>query len=334
MIRNQIYEYDNTVLACLGDPHLGKKFKSGVPLHRVGEREEMVKTDFRDSLLDRKHIDVHVCLGDLFDKSMVDYQTIFFAVRTYQEAAQKFPERKYFIIMGNHDMSRNAERFSSFDLFQEMVKNYPNIVVVTKPLVFERFGFIPYHPFKTSVEMFEDFEKETSAETVQAVFGHWDIDSFNSEMPHNIVPIQQIQTLPECLDIFTGHIHTPEDRDIGFNVQVHVIGSMQPYSFAEDPKAEFYKTVSLEELKTVDLRLFKDKCVRVLLLDGETLPEIDCLQLIGKKVGSESEDDIDVEMAAFDMNQLMQDELTKAGVVRQSTLDFINAEYDRLKSEE
>lgn len=335
MIRNKLFEYENCVIACLGDPHLGKKFKTGVPSNRAGERESLVLKDFRESLLDAREIDYHVCMGDLFDKSMVDYQTIFAAYHAYAEAADKFSRRTYFIIMGNHDMSRNVDKFSSFQMFAEMIRPFKNVIVVMKPIYSNGLGFIPYHPFKSSDEMIEDYKIEANNLPTLALFGHWDLDSFSSEMPHNILPIAKIAELGTGIDVYTGHIHNAEERDYPTDIHLEVVGSMQPYSHAEDPTSEFYVTLTMEQLYKVDPRTLKNMCIRVILKDGESLPDIDCLQLTGKREGDPEEDEeIDVEMVAFDMQSLMRDELQLAGVTDQKTLGYVFSEYDRLRAEE
>src|SRR4029078_2818152 len=86
----------------LGDPHLGRTFVHGVPLHRRGEREAMLWRDFAQSLSNvTTHL--HICLGDLFDRAAVSYHTIVSAARLYMHAAAKFPETKFIILRGNHD---------------------------------------------------------------------------------------------------------------------------------------------------------------------------------------------------------------------------------------
>jgi hypothetical protein len=76
---------------------------------------------------------------------------------------------------------------------------------------------------------------------------------------------------------------------------VTYVGSMQPLSFAEDPLAKLYLTMDLPTCLGSSEELM-NKCVRVLLNPGEELPtDIDCLQLVGKKVGQEDEEDLTVE---------------------------------------
>ena len=72
----------------LGDPHLGRKFVTGVPLDRRGDREKMQMEQFEDEVIGippGRHF--HVCMGDLFDKHTVDNKWVDFAYETYRQAA-------------------------------------------------------------------------------------------------------------------------------------------------------------------------------------------------------------------------------------------------------
>ena len=93
----------------LGDVHLGRAFVHGVPpLHRRGEREAMLWRGFAESL-SNVSTPLHICMGDLFDRAVVSYDTIVSAARLYTQAAAQFPQTKFIILRGNHDASRDAE---------------------------------------------------------------------------------------------------------------------------------------------------------------------------------------------------------------------------------
>ena len=49
----------------IGDPHLGRVFKTNVPLDRRGEREVMMQNQFWDEI--HSIDDLIVIVGDLFD---------------------------------------------------------------------------------------------------------------------------------------------------------------------------------------------------------------------------------------------------------------------------
>ena len=50
MKRNPILNFHNTTIKFIGDCHLGKTFKRGVPLSKYGLREESLFTDLKNHL--------------------------------------------------------------------------------------------------------------------------------------------------------------------------------------------------------------------------------------------------------------------------------------------
>ena len=138
----------------LPDPHMGKAFRTGVPLHRLGERERSQMTDLICSL-EQGEETYHVCTGDLFDRFAVPNHVLLAVYEAYSEAAVERPDREFFILRGNHDGSRDINRISSFELLALMLRPFKNITVISdKPAVHAGgLGFIPWHPFKDAEEM-------------------------------------------------------------------------------------------------------------------------------------------------------------------------------------
>ena len=120
-----------------------------------------------------------------------------------------------------------------------------------------------------------------------------------------LIPLAALSKITKL--VVTGHDHLP--REIEANgMRVIVTGSMQPYAFGEEPKDEadpMYVTLTLDQLEQQRNDL-SDRCVRVHLYPGETLPtDIDCLQLTAKKVTADGEEEsLDVDLGTFDMNAL------------------------------
>ena len=125
----------------LGDPHLGKRFVTGVPLHRRGEREESQWKDFERSIWTCT-TPVHVCMGDIFDKFIVPPEVVIRVATIYMEASK---DVEYFIILGNHDASRDQSRGSSFDLLQAILTPIKNVTLIRSAEGFEKdgIGFVP-----------------------------------------------------------------------------------------------------------------------------------------------------------------------------------------------
>ena len=266
------------IFETLGDPHLGRKFEAGVPVHRRGERERMQLEKFRQSLFNAT-AEVHVCMGDLYDKFIVPPEVVLFAAATYLEAANKNPNTTYVVLRGNHDVSRNVDKASSWDIFCALVDQRPNIIAVDEaPVVHENLVFIPYDPFG-----YDHLEEYLAGYVgIDTAFGHFDIVDFGGSnvAPTALLARYGIKTL------INGHDHLARELE-RHTVRVVVTGSMEPFTHAEDPTGSLYITTTLEELPSLDV---KDKNVRVLLQPGETLPEgLDCLSLVAKRVTVEEE---------------------------------------------
>jgi DNA repair exonuclease SbcCD nuclease subunit len=292
----------------LGDPHLGRRFVNGVPLHRRGDREKMVWNTFKNHLDDIGGVDAHVCMGDLFNLPRVDNAVVARAADEYQlcAALNNIP---YFVLTGNHDEMRDADFVSSFHLFTRIVDR--SIKVIRKEVQAHTIGdaqvaFIPWHPLKTAAEMVEEY-----ADVIQgadAVFGHWDVDR-RLEGSSNYVPAERLRELGVGV-IITGHDHVARETTVA-GVRTIVTGSMQPYSHSEDKDGDIYVTHTAEDalqLLTVEPRWFLDKSLRV---RGDWPHEIpDCLQF--QVVPAEGDLSVDealeqVRLQQFDMKQLWKE---------------------------
>lgn len=307
-------------LTILGDVHLGKKFVTGVPKHRVGEREVSVWKDFENSVINCT-TKYHVQVGDLFEAFIVPPEVV---LRAYEAYAVGNPNTLYFVLRGNHDASRDTNKASSFDLFTQMCEHLGNVIVIKDEVVqYSPFAFIPWHPFNSAAEQ----AKQLAGKQYEIVFGHFDLESFGGS-DHNLIPTKELVGVTPR--IVTGHIHTPKvfEQD---GIEVVVTGSMQPYSHGEDPEHKLYVSLTLDELKGQDL---SNMNVRILLKEGEEMPEIDCLSLTFKKIDQEEPDDvgdIEVEFEDFNIENLFTSCL-KDNQVGGSIADQINAKFRELKN--
>jgi DNA repair exonuclease SbcCD nuclease subunit len=289
----------------LGDPHLGKTFKTGVPVHRLGEREGLVQADFRANLVPRTGVTLHVCMGDLFDKFRVPEEIILFAANAYKEAAFKYPDVLYVIIRGNHDASRDVTLKSSFDVFSEIVSSLENIRVVSdEPETIGDQGkthcFYPWHPFINAKEMVELMLPPEAA----YVYGHWDIASFgeDSSSESNLIPLELLQNVTLAT---TGHYHVQQTKLMN-GVPVIVTGSMQPYSHSEDLDGTHYITVSKEDALLAPKAL-KNLNVRILLEQGEmSFGDLDCCSLTFKKLAAKDAPELVVDIDNFDIEDIFE----------------------------
>ena len=101
-----------TTFKILGDVHLGKVFVNNVPLNRRGDHEKIVWKEF-ERQLDPEGAEVHVNLGDLFDRPYVPYSVLDRAAQLYLNAARSHPDTEFVVLRGNHDASRDMEAVSA-----------------------------------------------------------------------------------------------------------------------------------------------------------------------------------------------------------------------------
>ena len=289
-------------LVCLGDPHMGRIFKTGVPLDRRGEREALQLDAFHLALNNfESTTTTHVCMGDLFDSYRVPEEIILTVAKAYKDAANSNPAVRYVILSGNHDLSRDRAKKSSFEVLEALLANIDNICIPTEPVVINGVGIVPWHPFKNS----HDLATQLTGD-MDYVCGHWDFLVFG-ENTDNAIPYAALAT--KCHNIITGHyhrrgIHTVTNEQQSFHVLI--AGSMQPYAHGEDVFETLYKTLTLtqaQEQLDVDPDCFKHICLRVEVLPDEVpLENVNCLALTHKRLSTQSQNTtLDVEADAFDL---------------------------------
>jgi DNA repair exonuclease SbcCD nuclease subunit len=131
-------EYNNKItnkILCIGDPHLGRVFRTGVPAHRVGEREEGQYAALRRLLNPTDPLITHiVIMGDLFDKFVVSPTVVLKAVELLQEASNTNSNIEYYVIPGNHDMTKDTSKKSSYELFYEVFNGH--IMITRNNIIF------------------------------------------------------------------------------------------------------------------------------------------------------------------------------------------------------
>ena len=319
----------------IGDPHLGRKFEVGVPLDRRGEREKNVIEDFQARVRSRD-MDLTICMGDLFDKFAVPPEIELAAIDAYTGISNK----EQFIIMGNHDGSRDKLKRSSFDVFCSKFEKSEKVrPVKDAPLFYQGKNgnyicIIPWDAFVNAEEMAQAAIKIWEAmkkPVVEAVFGHWDLEDF-AEFggdTTNLVPVQTLRQMTKM--IYTGHVHKATKKVIA-DVEIISTGSMQPYAHGEDSGTDVYETLTLEELRQRDPATLKNKCIRVALQEGEEMPnDIDCLQMTRlfkkKKPGEEAEE---VRVEQFDLDRLLNEALDEKEVPK-LVRDRITAKFAEMK---
>lgn len=266
--------YRDENVSVITDTHFGRTFKEGVSLDRRGEYEAKILDDFGEFLLHpQTNIVVHA--GDLFDTPEVNYEVLLKVYSKIRNAALENPLVCYYFIAGNHDLNRDDSKneHCSFRLLQILLKTERNVEFVLENLVVRRDNaVIDLFPWDYKNEEFKVFPE------ANYVIGH-----FNDPVPEAIANFKGIK--------LSGHFHKRHLTADG----TFFVGSFYPIAFGEESDNSEMITLTLNQYENMNNEELKNKRVRILLKEGETLPvEHDCLQLIGKKVNEEKDINLEV----------------------------------------
>lgn len=266
--------YRDENVSVITDTHFGRTFKEGVSLDRRGEYEAKILDDFGEFLLHpQTNIVVHA--GDLFDTPEVNYEVLLKVYSKIRNAALENPLVCYYFIAGNHDLNRDDSKneHCSFRLLQILLKTERNVEFVLENLVVRRDNaVIDLFPWDYKNEEFKVFPE------ANYVIGH-----FNDPVPEAIANFKRVK--------LSGHFHKRHLTADG----TFFVGSFYPIAFGEESDDSEMITLTLNQYENMNNEELKNKRVRILLKEGETLPvEHDCLQLIGKKVSEEKEVNLEV----------------------------------------
>lgn len=282
--RNPVLEIDGIRIGIIGDVHIGKTFRTGVPKDRLGERESMILSQLKDLL--RRPVNYTVIVGDLFDKIRVSNSDLYNLITIIEEALKEDPERIIVIINGNHDMPKETDRISSFQLFEKYFNSnsFKNLKIVSKHL---KQNFVSatddlllyFSHYNAFLSLDQEVPKEdfdfASCFKYKVAFGHWETIDFGSD---HFIDRDVPALVKDNFDVvITGHEHKPKLTLLD-DTPVLTSGSMQPYAYGEELPAEteFYCTLKTEEVNKCledNPDYFINSYVRILTQDGDNLPQ-------------------------------------------------------------
>jgi len=315
-------ELNGVPIRLIGDTHLGKVFQTGIPLDRRGEREESIWKQFEEELTAPGDEVYFIHVGDLFDKFVVPFKTIMRAADILDRAT-----RRVLILRGNHDASRDNDEVSAFDILEAIIGN-ESLVFIKEPTIIpldnndNYIGLVPWDPFNSPAVLVSRLAVQLEVEWMRglggrfsAVFGHWDVDPITANYG-NMIPMDELRGITDR--VYTGHVHTPQViyPMYGTGPEVTIVGAIQPMSHGEDPQGKIYKTMTLSQvaayLETNGPDSLRNNAVRILLGEGEELPNIDCLQLTAKP--KHEDDKIEVRFEQYDLETMFRKCFTDFGV--------------------
>lgn len=288
----------------IGDVHLGKRFKSkDIPLDKRGIREQILRLRFEQVIaraikqVQKGDYEGIVFMGDLFDSFCVSYEDILIAYNGLKKIPITTP---VVILEGNHDQSKNTDRVSAFQILEVLCRDIWNRFFVTNKRDWYYINnslFVPYLGKGVNSII-------TSPDKTIDIYGHFEEEDFpwlRNNFAH----------------VYSGHIHSPRQEG-----NLTVVGSIMPYTFAEDPTNTFMKTCTLAEYEAdVAAGTSSSRCYRLKLQAGEEMPDsatANCLQL--SRYSSEKaveQEDLSVNFESFDLEKLMHEALDTLGVFQE-----------------
>lgn len=305
-LRNPVITVNGLKIGIIGDVHIGKTFRTGVPKDRIGERESMILRQLTELL--HRDVDYTVLVGDLFDKVRVSNSDLYNLITIVETAVTAKPDVTFAIINGNHDMPKEVDRISSFQLFEKYFEkaSLPNLKIVSKHdsrniLVEPKFGVLLY---LSHYNAFSSLDEEIGNEIInqdlidsypyRIAFGHWETIDFGSD--HFIDRDVPKVILNQFNTVITGHEHKPK-LTILEDIPVLTSGSMQPYAYGEELNYEkdFYVTLKASEVKSKlkkDPDSFKNSYVKILIEKTDDLVDpFDCLGRTYKNVSVKKDEE-------------------------------------------
>lgn len=290
----------------IGDPHIGREFKSNVPLDRRGEREEMMLAELDKQLFAPD--DLIVIIGDLFDHWHIKFKYLDETLALFLEWQHRNPDKHLVILQGNHDYSPAGGVKGAFDVLELALLPYYNIHVVRRPETVCGVVFFPWEWGRSALEQLNDITLWTDT-----AIGHWDLVDYGGDTAH-LCPAVDLKA-HGVERIISGHWHVAGDYDVD-GVSVWCSGSMQPMTHAEDPEGKMYVTLSAEDYANADGEDFRDKYVRVLVGKGEDIsPPPTCLGFKMQTKGSEEQQEAErVSLGEFDIQNILDKHLKAKSV--------------------
>ena len=185
----------------IGDLHFGIKSNS------LSWLESQLKF-FKDQIfvaIEEKNIDRIIFLGDVSDiRYSVNQQIGIELKKLFREMLNKFNDKEFIIVAGNHDYYSPLEEFAEYTAYElmfgeEFYKCHPNLRVVQNDPYMDNDGnlFLPWYWTENPTHFDEILYNYDFSREVKAVYCHADLMTW---------PGARIGSLKGC-PVYSGHIH-------------------------------------------------------------------------------------------------------------------------------
>ena len=225
----------------IGDLHFGIKSNSLLWL------ESQLKF-FKDQIfveIENQNIDRILFLGDVHDvRYSINQQIGIELKKLFREMLDKFKDKEFIILAGNHDYYSPLEEFAEYTAYEvlfgeEFYKAHPNLKVISKDPYLDEYGnlFLPWYWTENSYHFDEILYNYDFSREVKAIYCHADLMTW---------PGARIGSLKGC-PVYSGHIH---DIHIDELSNLYNLGAAVALTFS-DVNQERYIYI-IEDYKIVD----------------------------------------------------------------------------------
>ena len=185
----------------IGDLHFGIKSNS------LSWLESQLKF-FRDQIfveIENQNVDRVIFLGDVHDvRYSINQQIGIELKKLFREMLDKFKDKEFIIVAGNHDYYSPLEEFAEYTVYEvlfgeEFYKVYPNLRVIQTDPYMDNDGnlFLPWYWTENPTHFDEILYNYDFSREVKAVYCHADLMTW---------PGARIGSLKGC-PVYSGHIH-------------------------------------------------------------------------------------------------------------------------------
>lgn len=223
----------------IGDLHFGIKSNSITWLES--------QLDFFDKqifdIIENKDIDKVIFLGDIHDIRYSVNQQIGIEIRNlFRKMLDKFSDKEFIIIAGNHDYYTPLEEFSYYNFYEllfgeEFCQCHPNLKIINKDPWMDSDGslFLPWYWTENTDHFDEILYNYDFSQDVKSIYCHADLTCW---------PGARIGSLRGC-PVYSGHIHFIVDDPIG---NLHNLGAALSLTYNDVNQSRYLYIIEDHEI--------------------------------------------------------------------------------------
>lgn len=216
----------------INDLHIGAARSAGTTPATAWQLRTDLLDGYKNLLSAASGMDLLVN-GDFFDTYQIPFADMLGALELTQEHLTSNPTCKAYFVAGNHDLSKDSTKMSSFEFFCKILETtFPDRFCMIKGN--KHFGDKYVISHVVNQDLF-NLELEQVPEGVKWLFLHCNFDNhFAQEADHslNLSQSQAEKLTSRGINIILGHEHQQRKIKFGKNY-VHCLGNQMPSSVAD-----------------------------------------------------------------------------------------------------